>query len=643
MTDLGQRQHPTDGARRTAPHPTRAPGLNREAARALQRDVLAKMFSEFSHERLLSPVPHGAGWTVADASGAPRWFFEATRHPLEHWEVDPDSVRRLDPEHAPDGCPGDSDAASSAAPGPGVVVPASADGRETGGTAPDAQQAVLDLRDALGLSDEMLPLYLEDLSATMYSMARRRAAPAPTAAELAHSELPEVERFLDRGHPGFVASSGRVGLGAAEAEAWAPEAAEPTPLTWLAARRSLCTVSLGVELDDEEHVRRHLTIGERERFREVLRDAGENPDDYTVIPVHPWQWEHRILPGMLPDVLRRDLVLLGEGDHLWRAQQSLRTFLDVTDPHRDYAKTAMGVHSMGFLRGLSPAYMRAMPAISDWLHTITEQDEFLRERGIRVLREHASVGYTGDAHHRSGVRSDHTKQLAALWRESPLPLLAPGEHAASLAGVLHTDRAGRPLAGAWIERSGVPAEDWVRALLDVYLVPVAHLLLSQDTAMMPHSENVILRLRDGFPVGAFWKDLGEEVAVLSNRPLPAEIERVRAVTDPEERELAVHTDVLDGVLRHLAVLLHTTGILDETRFWRIAAQSLDEHRERFPEHWRELNLFRESFAHSCLNRLQLRNPQRMVDLANQSESLTYAGRLENPLAAFRDHTRGGVR
>lgn len=278
-------------------------------------------------------------------------------------------------------------------PGPGVVVPAG--GREADGTAPDAQQAVLDLQDVLGLSDEMLPLYLEDLSATMFSMARRRAAPAPTAAELAHSELPEVERFLDRGHPGFVASSGRVGLGAAEAEAWAPEAAEPTALTWLAARRSLSTVSLGVELDDEEHVRRHLTAGERERFRAVLRDAGEDPDEYTVIPVHPWQWEHRILPGMLPDVLRRDLVLLGEGDHLWRAQQSLRTFLDVTDPRRDYAKTAMGVHSMGFLRGLSPAYMRAMPAISDWLHAITREDEFLRERGIRVLREHASVGYTG--------------------------------------------------------------------------------------------------------------------------------------------------------------------------------------------------------------------------------------------------------
>ena len=608
------REHPAsderaggDRAASSAARPTPAPALDRETARALERDVLAKMFSEFSHERMLRPEPSGAGWTVADGTGAPCWYFEATRHPLEHWEVDPASVRRIAPGSA---------------------------GRE-----PDAQQAVLDLRDVLGLSDEMLPLYLEDLSATMFSMAQRRAAPAPTARELAHADLADVERFLDRGHPGFVASSGRVGMGAAEQQAWAPEAAEPTPLTWLAARRSLCAVSLSEHLTDAEQLQRHLTQTERERVRAAVRAAGEDPDEYTVIPVHPWQWEHRILPGMLPDVLRRDLVLVGQGEHVWRAQQSLRTFLDVSDPRRDYAKTAIGVHSMGFLRGLSPAYMATMPAISDWLHEIVSADELLSGSGIRVLREHAAVGYTGDAHHRSGIRSDHTKQLAALWRESPVALLAPDEHAASLAGVLHTDREGRPLAGAWIERSGVSPAEWVAALLDVYLVPVAHLLLSQDIALMPHSENVILRLRDGLPVGAFWKDLGEEVAVLSNRPLPEGIERIRAVTEPEERELSIHTDVLDGVLRHLAVLLHTTGVLEETRFWALAARALDSHRDRFPQHWRELDLFRETFAHSCLNRLQLRNPQQMVDLTDQSASLTYAGRLENPLATFRDGAR----
>ena len=55
---------------------------------------------------------------------------------------------------------------------------------------------------------------------------------------------------------------------------------------------------------------------------------------------------------------------------------------------------------------------------------VVEADDTLRECGFEVLRELASVGYTGDAYHRSGFRR-RTEMLAALWRESPVPRLAP--------------------------------------------------------------------------------------------------------------------------------------------------------------------------------------------------------------------------
>lgn len=595
--------------------PTTLPAITPAVTAQLQRSMVAKMLAEFTHERLISPRPHGQGsggqddtdstWVVDDDSGQPRWAFTATRHPLEHWRVDPDSIRRLDSVD------------------PAVV---------------DPQQAVLDLRQSLGLTDRVLPLYLEDLSATLLTAVRRREWEAPSSWELARMPLEEVERHLDGGHPGFVASSGRVGMGAGQQREWAPEADQPMPLLWVAARRELCVVAVGSGMSESDHLDLHLLPSERDAFNNAVRTAGENPSGYTPIPVHPWQWEHRIMPGMLPDLLRGDLILVGPSHHRWRAQQSVRTFLDVQDTTRDYAKTALGVHSMGFLRGLSPAYMEAMPAVSDWLAQIVDTDDFLRESGIQVLREHSAVGYVGCAHHRSGVRSDHTKQLAGLWRQSPVSHLAHGEHAASLAGVLHVDRDGMPLVKAWIERSGTSVDRWVRALMDVYLVPVAHLLLARNTVLMPHGENVILRLRDGLPVGAFWKDLGEEVGVLDDQPLPAGLERLRSVVAPEERELAVHTDVLDGVLRHLAALLHAHGILDQMQFWSTAARALEEHRRRFPHLWGELDLFRPTFVHSCLNRLQLRDPKAMVDLTDPSGSLITAGRLENPLAAHRPVT-----
>ena len=39
-----------------------------------------------------------------------------------------------------------------------------------------------------------------------------------------------------------------------------------------------------------------------------------------------------------------------------------------------------------------------------------------------------------------------------------------------------------------------------------------------------------------------------------------------------------------------------------------------------------------SFAHSCLNRLQLRNTLQMVDLGDQASSLLFAGKMDNPVA-----------
>ena len=67
----------------------------------------------------------------------------------------------------------------------------------------------------------------------------------------------------------------------------------------------------------------------------------------------------------------------------------------------------------------------------------------------------------------------------------------------------------------------------------------------------------------------------------------------------------------------------------------VAERLLDycaEHPE-FSQRFDELGLFAQSFPLSCLNRLQLRNNQQMLDLTDQSGGLLYAGDLENPLAS----------
>ncbi|WP_448719734.1 IucA/IucC family protein [Microbacterium natoriense] len=577
--------------------------LTSAALEHAQRHLVAKAIAEFSHERLIAPEPHqDGGWLLRVPTGEIEYRFDAQRAELEHWIVDEPSIRRVrDGEELP----------------------------------LDAQELILELQPLLGLSDELLPVYLEEIASTLAGAMFKIAQGGPSASELADADFQTVEAAMTEGHPGFVANNGRIGFGVSDHAAFAPEAARSFRLIWVAARRSVSHLALGAGLDEEALLSAELSDAERERFASRLDDLGENPAEYHLLPVHPWQWENRVAITFAPDLARRDLVLIGESESEYRAQQSVRTMFNLSHPERHYVKTALAVQNMGFLRGLSPAYMRVTPAINDWVAALVASDPALSDAGFRVLRERASIGYTGDAYHRTAEPSAHRKMLAALWRESPVPLVAEGRRLATLASLLHRDSAGASVATALIRASGVPAQQWVRAALRAYLRPVVHCLLAHDLAFMPHGENLILILEDHVPAGVFMKDIGEEIALLADRTVPEEMRRTVSPVDDEEKALAVFTDVFDGVLRHLAGILHVDGTLSESDFWRLVAETVDEHALDHPDLETRVDLRADSFAHSCLNRLQLRNTLRMVDLTNQSASLLYAGTLENPIGRAR--------
>lgn len=453
------------------------------------------------------------------------------------------------------------------------------------------------------------------------------------------SDFQAIETGMTEGHPCFVANNGRLGFGVHEYLSYAPETASPVRLVWLAAHRSRAAFTAGVGIEYESFVKGELGSAALDRFRAVLTDQGHDPDDFLLIPVHPWQWWNKLTVTFAAEVARGHLVCLGEGDDEYLAQQSIRTFFNKSNPEKHYVKTALSVINMGFMRGLSAAYMEATPAINDWLAQLIDNDPVLKSTGLSIIRERAAVGYRHLEYEAATDRySPYRKMLAALWRESPVPSLRDGESLATMASLVHLDHEGASFAGALIERSGLAPVEWLRRYLRAYFTPLLHSFYAYDLVFMPHGENVILVLKDGVVQRAIYKDIAEEIAVMDpDAVLPPTVERLRVEVPEDKKLLSIFTDVFDCFFRFLAADLAAEGVLEEDDFWRTVADVTREYQDAAPEladRFRQYDMFAPEFSLSCLNRLQLRNNEQMVDLADPSGALQLVGTLKNPIAGF---------
>lgn len=617
----------TDAA--ASPSPASVPAaaatahLTPERWAAANRHVIRKALAEFSHERILTPEPvetpsrsaATAYRLVADDGGA-EYRFTARLLELDHWSIPAAGIQRY------------------------------AGGTQT---ALDALVFITEFSAALGINDQMLPVYLEEISSTLASHAFKNSPAAATAELLARgitggsdpaADFQAVERSMSEGHPCFVANNGRLGFGSADFLAFAPEAGTPVHLEWIAVRRDRAVFTSLPGLDYRTHLETELGADVIAGYDALLRSRGATPDDYLYMPVHPWQWSNKLTVTFAAEIAQGHVLPLGTGDDSYQAQQSIRTFFNRDRTDRCYVKTALSVVNMGFMRGLSPDYMLATPAINDWLDGLIRSDATLQAAGFSILRESAAVGYTNRYFEAGSPKgSAYRKMLSALWRESPLPRLDDGEQLATMAALLHTDTNGRPLVSALIRQSGLDAEVWLKQYLQAYLVPLLHCFYAYELAYMPHGENLIMVLRDGAVQRMIMKDIAEEIVVMGDRtPLPEDCARVRIDIPQADKVLSIFTDVFDCIFRFLAALLAEDGQLETQRFWQTVASVVHEYQDAHPELAAEFaahDLFADDFVLSCLNRLQLRNNQQMLDLSDPSGGLQFSGRLDNPLAQFR--------
>ncbi|CCW31702.1 Putative siderophore biosynthetic enzyme [Xenorhabdus nematophila F1] len=582
--------------------------LTRENWSHANRHLVAKILRELCHEKLINPVCNGEEHSYYIEIDKHQYHFQAQTYQLDHLDIDAASISKF--------CHDQQQPL-------------------------DAIALIIELQPLLGISEKLLPIYLDEISSTLYGHAFKYNNNRLTAQDLTQADYQTVETAMSEGHPVFIANNGRIGFDADDYLEYAPESAHPVTLIWIAVHRDKTIFSTLSSLSYSQLVAEELEAYLLAQFTRQMKSLGLNWSDYYLMPLHPWQWKHRIAISFAADIARHDIVYLGEGHDRYLAQQSIRTFFNISQPKKNYVKTALSVLNMGFMRGLDPHSMVTTPQVNEWLGNLVESDEFFQEKGFTILRERAAIGYFNH-YFESAIKKDnpHKKMLSALWRESPMTILKDNQRLMTMASLLHIDREGNSVVAALVQASGLSAEGWVSRYLDAYLSPLLRSFFTYDLVFMPHGENLMLVLENNVPVKMLMKDIGEEIAILNGElQLPEEINFLHVSIKDEMKINYIFLDIFDCFFRYLTPLLQKHLALPETRFWELVARCVHRYQSQHLhqiEKFRKFDLFKRDFVRTCLNRLQMANNQQMIDLDDREKNLKFAGTLVNPLHALRE-------
>jgi siderophore synthetase component len=584
--------------------------LQPEIWRTATRLLIKKMIAEFAHEHILQPVLeyNKAGWGhyVLQADDAMILYrFRAKILHLHHWLIDTDSIEKI-----------------------------------AGGDTAELNVAafITECKQAIGIAPALLPVYLEEVAGTLYGSAWILSNKGVTAAQLVHAGYQEIEHAMT-GHPRFIPNNGRVGFDVNDYTHFAPEAAVPLSLIWIAAHKSRAEFT-GIEgLDYQQVLQQELSPSDLQRFHAILEEKELDPQVYYYMPVHPWQWYNKLINLFAQDIALGLLVCLGYSHDKYLPQQSIRTFFNISHPHKHYVKTALGILNMGYVRILSPYFMRTTPAINEWVYAIVERDPYLQLTGFCILREVAAIGYTNH-YYEAALKEDspYKKMLASLFRESPVTKLQPGQQLMTMAALLHIDPQGTALLPQLIRASALSTGAWLQQYLKCYLHPLLHCFYRYDMVFMPHGENLVLVMEKHVPVKAIMKDIGEEVSVMNPHvELPEKAKRI-LVTVPEElKTRPIFTQLFDGIFRFISAILVEHSNYPQEEFWQLVATSILEYQHQFPElsgKFKQYDLFAPTITPDALNRMQILDNKKLRNRANPFD-VPSTGVMTNPVAKFK--------
>lgn len=433
---------------------------------------------------------------------------------------------------------------------------------------------------------EIRQTHLKD---TVSKLQQKRRPKASTAASYA-----ELEGDIIDGHPYHPCYKSRIGFDLFDNQAYGPDFKPLFKLIWVAIHKQQATVSAVAELDVQAYIKRELGEETHQQFINQIRKQGYDPDDYVMVPLHPWQFREKVATSFFEPIRAGQIVLLGEGEDLYSPQQSIRTLTNRTSPDKAYVKVSLNIRNTSASRILGHHHVENAAIVSDWLDFVRRSDAYLQDE-LRVvfLKEVLGV-YFGNEQEPQALQEDRYGALGVIWRENLQQYLDTGEKAIPFTALCHVGADGVPFIDEWINQFGV--HHWLKQVLQVSILPLVHLMYAHGIALESHAQNMVLIHRDGIPTRVALRDFPGgiryytgELADKASQPhlkAPAAFHS-NVMSSMATDEAFEVTDFLHDAFFHInlaefSMFLEERYSVAEQTFWQMAAEIIVEYQKQFP-------------------------------------------------------------
>ncbi|MEP2725985.1 IucA/IucC family protein, partial [Roseibium sp.] len=348
------------------------------------RENLAKLLSELSYEEVFAPDAQGNDRFVLKLKSGTAYSFTAKLGAWDNLLVHPESIGR-EPE-------------------PEAFL--------------SPLQFVVDARSEMAMTPDTEATFLRELSNTLrQDLVLLEKNQAARGEELVEAPS-HVRHALLEGHPKAVANKGRLGWSEDDLKRFSPEHQQDFEIVWLAADRAHCRIGDSSGIDERAFLRKCLGQEEEHRLFGALEAQGLSLATHTLIPAHPWQWDHVLQQAYVGELMERRLVFLGAFGGRYVAGPSLRTLTSIDRPGSPDIKLALMILNTSAWRGIPGQYIALGSAISDWLESLVEDDELLTAN-VTILREQRGIWYRHPIYDQvTNAPYQHLETLGAIWREN---------------------------------------------------------------------------------------------------------------------------------------------------------------------------------------------------------------------------------